>query len=127
MGQLSDGREIYFHPDSLVNPVIMVWFSYDCEPCLDALHRWNQLARKYPDQIIGIETGEWYDGALFSSNDAVFPVLFPASDSVKEHYQVYSTPQTMVVLPEGIIGYVKHGILDENAAAEIKAILNSDK
>jgi hypothetical protein len=123
MGFLPDGHEFHFQPDSLDKPVVIAWFSYDCEPCLDALKRWNYLAQEYPDQIIGVETENWHDGALFSSNEAVFQVLSPASPSVKENYQVYSTPQTIVVLPSGKIGYVKHGVPYDNSIAEIESIL----
>ena len=122
-GFLPDGHEFHFQPDSLDKPVVIAWFSYDCEPCLDALDKWNDLAREYPDQILGVETEEWHDGALFSSNDAVFPILSSTSSSVKEDFQIYSTPQTMVVIPGGRIEFVKHGVPYKNSFAEIESIL----
>ena len=120
-----DGGEFYFSPDSLDSPLVLAWFSYDCEPCLDALAQWNVLAADYPERIIGIETENWNEGALFSKDDAAFPVLSLNSDQTKQDYEIYSTPQTIVVLPDGRIGYVKHGALNEKCTAEIRQMLAS--
>ncbi|MBD3218060.1 MAG: hypothetical protein GF310_07270 [candidate division Zixibacteria bacterium] len=121
---LPDGSDFYFSPDSLESPLILAWFSYDCEPCLDAMAQWNVLAADYPERIMGVETRNWNEGALFSKDDAAFPVLTLASDQTKQDYEIYSTPQTIVVLPDSIIGYVKHGVLDERSIAKIREILS---
>jgi peroxiredoxin len=124
---LPDGREFYFSPDSLESPLVLAWFSYDCEPCLDVMAQWNVLAADFPEQVIGIGTENWYEGALFSKNDAGFPVLTLVSDQTKQDYDIYSTPQTIVVLPDGRIGYVKRGVLDEQSLEDIESILTTAK
>jgi len=121
---LPDGQEFEVRTDSLSAPLILAWLSYDCEPCLIALDRWNLLADNYPGQVWGIAKSSWDEiDTSLSDQDVRFPILIPISDTVFSQYQISITPQTMVVLEDGTIGSVWHGPLNEEASNRIMELM----
>jgi hypothetical protein len=109
------GQSLSILPDTLSSPLILAWFSYQCEPCQDALVIWNQLADLFPGQILGLpmrnsDTGEM----VFAPNDVVFPVTNPISGKIKKDYGIFASPQTVIILKDGTIGYIHQGSLQQS-------------
>lgn len=121
---LPDGQKLPIKTDSLEAPLILAWFTFNCEPCSTALIEWNDLATTYPGQFFGFTTQEFdEETALFSKNDAAFPILRLETDSILKVYRVIGTPQTMVVRTDGTIGYQQHGPLLPKAYDEVTALV----
>ncbi len=117
---LPDGQEFNVRTDSLSAPLILTWLSYNCDPCVIALERWNLLADEFPGQVWGIaKTSQSEYDAAFSGDNVRFPILTPISDTVFDQYQINMTPQTMVILEDGTIGYVSYGAVAEGAYGKI--------
>jgi peroxiredoxin len=121
---LPDGQELVVRTDSLSAPLILAWLSYDCEPCVVALDRWNLLADRYPGQVWGIEKGEQdTTDSSFSSEYVRFTILIPTSDTVFSQYRISATPQTMIVMEDGTIEDVWLGPLNDDAANRIMELM----
>jgi hypothetical protein len=121
---LPDGEEFIIQCDSLWAPLILAWYSQDCEPCLAALGGWNKLANMFPSQLWGIgKTSMDEFDTLFYGQKVIFPLVVPIHDTVFALYRIDFTPQTMVVLQDGTIGDVWLGPLDDRALAEIVEIM----
>lgn len=121
---LPDGQSLDIKTDSLSAPIIFAWMSYDCDPCLTALKPWNQLADQYPGQIFGLSWTFWeVTDTLFRPQDARFPILVPVADTVFSQYEISATPQTMVVLESGRIGYVSIGPLSTEVLDTIASLM----
>jgi len=121
---LSDGTELAVRTDSLTAPLVLLWFAYDCDPCVQALDQWNRLADQYPGQVWGLPAHGGEDlNDEFSSDRVRFPVLQPGTVDPAELYQINITPQTMVILKDGTIGKVWYGPLSDAAFGALVDIL----
>jgi len=121
---LPDGQEITIRTDSLYAPLVLAWYSENCEPCTRALDAWNSLAASYPGQVWGVSRS--FMSAipdLEYGENIFFPILTPLNDSLFARYRADYMPQTMVVKKDGRIGYVWLGPPTEEDLEEIRMMM----
>jgi peroxiredoxin len=109
---LPNGQELFINTDSLAAPLILGWFSVNCEPCGEAFAPWNTLAGTFPDQFYGVCESERAEiEETYYNHEVNFPTLTPVSDTVYSQYNILLTPQTMVISTQGNIAGIWPGPL----------------
>ena len=127
-GYLASGERVVLFGDSLARPVILAWFSNDCDACYFAKEGWDRLAGALPGQVWGIRRDlDSGPDSLFFGEPVTFPIVTPIDSTVLETYRVYGTPQTLLIKEDRTVGQVWKGALNPDKVDEIVALAETRK
>lgn len=112
--------------------VVMInfWASW-CGPCRQEMPLLDALYKQYKDYgftLLGVNVDEQQDAAdkLLKKIPVSFPVLYDASSSVVELYEVDAMPSTILVDRDGNMRYLHRGYkpgYEDHYDAEVKALV----
>jgi peroxiredoxin len=132
-GDKAPPLEAYTSRGSLLNlfndytpaPLILGWYSDECDVCYFSRDGWNELAEKFPGRLWALKKSyEFSPDSLFFGDPVGFPLLFPSDPEIYELYYINITPQTMVIDKDGIIVRVWRGVLNPRMVTEVISQMN---
>lgn len=112
--------------------VVMInfWASW-CGPCRQEMPHLETLSKEYADYgftLLGVNVDEKQEAAdkLLKQVPVTFPVLYDASSSVVELYDVDAMPSTILVDRDGNMRYLHRGYkpgYEDHYDAQVKALV----
>jgi len=125
-GYLASGELVILAGDTVTEPLVVAWFSDDCDACYFARDGWNRLAAELPGRVWAVRKS--YNSepdSLFFGEPVAFPILTPVDGEIFERYHVYGTPQTVLVKEDRTVGQVWKGALNPDKISEILALAST--
>jgi peroxiredoxin len=117
-----DGQTIEL-ADLRGQPVFINFWATWCIFCVMEMPAMQRLADKYEGQIwiVGINVGESFGDAqsFASANEIRYPLVLDSSMDVTEAYQVRAMPTSLFVDADGVVRFVRYGVMTPPEMEEV--------